>query len=107
LLRLPIQSDLPAKSDAEIKKHQKMYDVMVSQARKKGGMCVCACVCCGSTLSACPSICVHSYPLCLFVELKVAKQKMKEEQSRRKKDEITSAQLHRWSTEILPHWETM
>jgi len=50
-------------------------------------------------------MCVHS--LCLFVELKVAKQKMKEEQSRRKKDEITSAQLHRWSTEILPHWETM
>jgi len=50
-----------------------------------------------------PFVCIHI----VFVELKVAKQKLKEEQSRRKKDEITSAQLHRWSAEILPHWETM
>lgn len=33
---LVICSDLPAKSDAEAKKHQKMYEEMVSKARKKG-----------------------------------------------------------------------
>lgn len=43
----------------------------------------------------------------MFTELKVAKQKMKDENSRRKKDETISTQLHRWSNDILPNWEAM
>ena len=32
----PIPRDLPAKSQSEEKKHQKMYEQMVAAARKKG-----------------------------------------------------------------------
>lgn len=40
-------------------------------------------------------------------ELKVAKQKLKDESSRRKKEEEISNLLHRWSDDILPNWDTM
>ena len=43
----------------------------------------------------------------VFTELKVAKQKVKDENSRRKKDEAASTLLHRWSNDILPNWEAM
>ena len=39
---------LPAKSAAEEKRHQKLYDEMVTAARRKGELihvCVCVCVC--------------------------------------------------------------
>lgn len=50
---------------------------------------------------------LHTYLRIVHTELKVAKQKMKDENSRRKKDEAISALLHRWSDDILPNWEAM
>ena len=43
----------------------------------------------------------------VLTELMVAKQKLKDENTRRKKDEAVSTLLHRWSNDILPNWEAM
>lgn len=80
---------LPAKSAAEERKHQKLYQEMIAASRKKGTL----------QLSA-----------LLFniisLELQLAEQSLKLEQKKQSKDEQIGIAQKRWA-EILPKFESL
>ena len=91
LIVLLFVRNLPSKSVAEKRKHQKLYQEIVATARKKG-------VSLFQFLSSLLSLVLH-------LELRKAEEAIKKEERKKQKDMIIADAQKQWS-EILPRWET-
>ena len=88
---------LPAKSAAEEKRHQKLYEEMVAAARRKGDLIVLV-----------PNVLLDFDQelgvCCRHAELQKAKEAIEKEKQKRQRDKMVTDSLQVWQ-KVLPNWE--